>query len=74
MKNVVRSAALVRLGKDELALQDIELAVEAGYPKELRFFSPGNDLGRGDVDVVQVQADGEESEDRGEIARPGWLP
>ena len=37
MKNVVRSAALVRLGKDELALQDIELAVEAGYPKELRF-------------------------------------
>ena len=72
MKNVVRSAALVRLGKDELALQDIELAVEAGYPKELRFFS--RDLGRGDVDVVQVQADGEESEDRGEIARPGWLP
>ena len=38
MKNVNRSAALVRLGKDELALQDIELAVEAGYPKELRFF------------------------------------
>ena len=38
MKNVGRSAALVRLGKDELALQDIELAVEAGYPKELRFF------------------------------------
>ena len=37
MKNVGRSAALVRLGKDELALQDIELAVEAGYPKELRF-------------------------------------
>ena len=37
MKNVSRSAALVRLGKDELALQDIELAVEAGYPKELRF-------------------------------------
>ena len=72
MKNVVRSAALVRLGKDELALQDIELAVEAGYPKELRFSS--RDLGRGDVDVVQVQADGEESEDRGEIARPGWLP
>ena len=55
MKNVVRSAALVRLGKDELALQDIELAVEAGYPKELRFFS--RDLGRGDGDVVQVQAD-----------------
>ena len=72
MKNVTRSAALVRLGKDELALQDIELAVEAGYPKELRFSS--RDLGRGDVDVVQVQADGEESEDRGEIAQPGWLP
>ena len=72
MKNLGRSAALVRLGKDELALQDIELAVEAGYPKELRFFS--RDLGRGDGDVVQVQADGEESEDRGEIARPGWLP
>ena len=72
MKNVTRSAALVRLGKDELALQDIELAVEAGYPKELRYSS--RDLGRGDVDVVQVQADGEESEDRGEIARPGWLP
>ena len=67
-----RSAALVRLGKDELALQDIELAVEAGYPKELRFSS--RDLGRSDGDVVQVQADGEESEDRGEIARPGWLP
>ena len=62
----------MRLGKDELALQDIELAVEAGYPKELRFFSSG--LGRGDVDVVQVQADGEESEDRGEIAQPSWLP
>ena len=72
MKNVNRSAALVRLGKDELALQDIELAVEAGYPKELRFSS--RDLGCGDVDVVQVQADGEESEDRGEIAQPGWLP
>ena len=37
MKNEGRSAALVRLGKDELALQDIELAVEAGYPKDLRF-------------------------------------
>ena len=72
MKNVNRSAALVRLGKDELALQDIELAVEAGYPKELRCSS--RDLGRGDGDVVQVQADGEESEDRGEIAQPGWLP
>ena len=72
MKNLTRSAALVRLGKDELALQDIELAVEAGYPKELRYSS--RDLGRGDVDVVQVQADGEESEDRGEIAQPAWLP
>ena len=32
-----RSAALVRLGKDQLALQDIQLALEAGYPSELRF-------------------------------------
>jgi len=32
-----RSAALVRLGKDQLALQDIQLALEAGYPSELRY-------------------------------------
>jgi hypothetical protein len=32
-----RSAALLRLQQPGLALQDIELAVEAGYPAELRY-------------------------------------
>lgn len=32
-----RSAALLRLKKPRLALQDIELAMEAGYPVEMRY-------------------------------------
>ena len=35
--HVGRSAALVRLQQSELALQDIEAALEAGYPQELRY-------------------------------------
>ena len=32
-----RSAVLLRLGYHEAALEDVNLALEAGYPKELKY-------------------------------------
>ena len=31
-----RSAALMRLGHSRLALEDVELALDSGYPRDLR--------------------------------------